>query len=120
MNPEFKWIAEHVVYNTDLWRFTIDEYQRGGTDQFFLVHAQCKHCTPTALRTAKSEWSAFRKQFPAPLYAVRDDGGHRKWKHFITLFGFKPTGIHLPCNIGVVRELYISTVVNDGIEHKQH
>lgn len=107
----FEFVKKHEVYETDKWRFVIEEYRRG-VDQFFLVHALCKQFSASALREAKKAWLSFRQQYPVPLYAVRNDGSESKWKHFVTLFGFRPTGIHLPCDNGVLRELYISEIID--------
>lgn len=109
---EFDFIKTHVIRDTKELIFEIDEY-RDGPKQFLLVHIVFRSFSPSILKDVLREWRAFRSIITAPLYAVRNDGGEEKWKRFVSLFGFKPTHIFLPCNNGVIRELFIS-VSPDG------
>lgn len=111
MTCEF--VKKHIVSDNEFFTFKIEEF-RDGPAQFLLVHMQFKQHTPTALKVAKREWNLLRTIVTAPLYAVRNDGDEEKWKHFVSLFGFAPTNIRVPCNNGEIRELFISTVSHDG------
>lgn len=110
MSPEaseFSFVATHTVQDNDAYCLTLNEYRRGD-DQFIMTHFSVKHFSLSTLKRMKREWSVLRECVSAPLYAVCNDGDEDKWVHFVSAFGFKPTGKNISCNNGATRRLFIS------------
>jgi hypothetical protein len=105
---DYEFVIRHRIPTCPDYVFEIDEYKRPDGSQFLLAHLKFSFFAPSTLKRALFEWSCFRKCVSAPLYAVVDDGDFKKWKKFVSYFGFEPTDIHLPCNNGVIRQLFIS------------
>lgn len=105
----------HIILDYDEYWLEIEEYRRD-KDQFLIAHICFEKFSPSILKRFIKEWTLFRTCVTAPLYALRDDGDEAKWLHFVSKFGFKPTGINVLCNSGDIRQLFISTVSH---EHKQ-
>lgn len=115
---EFKFITLHKVVDNDNYCFEIEEFKRDD-QQFLLAHIFFRKFSLKVLKHGLQTWRMFRRCVTAPIYAVRSDVEEHKWREFITLFGFVPTDIHLPCNNGNIRQLFISTVTPHGIKHTE-
>jgi hypothetical protein len=104
-----KLVAQHVAHDTDYCKFEIEEYRTDEGHPMLLAHLHVKQWSPSALKKIRHDWKVFRQHITAPLFAtpmVDDD----KWRKFVTLMGWRPTGQMVLCRDGIERPIYIHTV----------
>jgi hypothetical protein len=112
---DFEFVTRHRVFTDpdERYIFEIDEYRRGA-DQLLQAHFRFFKFSPSALKSALKHWRLFRSVVTAPLVCWGEDDGDT-WKHFVSLFGFKPLHQSILCNNGARRELYTNIVPHGGI-----
>jgi len=82
-------VNQWAVIDNDDAEFILEEF-RHGPQQIMMVHLALKRpCTPKLLKRMLNTWNVFTKHVTCPLFtcSTHDDA---KWRHFISLFGFKP------------------------------
>lgn len=104
-----QFISRTRVLDYDEYVFDLDEY-RDGNHQYLTAHIAFEKFSPSILRRVLREWKVFRHCVTAPLYAYRDGGDFDKWFRFVSLLGFRPTGLFITCNNGERRQLFIHSV----------
>jgi hypothetical protein len=113
----FEFHSCHEVLWHPEYEFDIDEYRRGD-EQFLLAHIYFRKFSPSILKRVLREWHIFRQCVTSPLYVHSGSAGgdQDKWERFVSLLGFRPTGINIICNNGATRQLFIHTVSNDILQ----
>jgi hypothetical protein len=97
---------KHVVRDCPEYLVIIDEHVIDGKHLYF-IHFGFRKFNKSALVTALHDWEVLRKNITVPLmaYSTNEDD---KWKAFIKLFGFRPTGVKLVDANGEPREVYLN------------
>ena len=104
-----KLVAQHVAHSDEDCELLLDEYRDAEGHQMLLTHLRVHNWSRGTLKRFVRDWDLFRKHITAPLYATPmvDDP---KWRKFVSLVGFRPTGQQVLCHDGIERPLYIHTV----------
>jgi hypothetical protein len=107
--------AHHTVIDCPEYLFDLNEYQNDQGETRLVAHITIHKFTPSIFKRIKREWVIFRQSVTAPLFAWHGPGPFDKWLRFISCLGFRPTGSHITCNNGEVRQIYISEVGADVV-----
>ena len=104
-----EFLKRYVAHEDEDCELLLDEYRDAEGHQMLLTHLRVHNWSRETLKRFVRDWALFRTHITAPLYATPmvDDP---KWRKFVSLVGFRPTGQQVLCHDGIERPLYIHTV----------
>lgn len=96
----------YVAHSDEDCELLLDEYRDSEGRQMLLAHLTVHQWSLGALKRIARNWATFRQHITVPLFATPmvDD---EKWRKFVTLLGWRPTGQQVLCHDGIERPLYI-------------